>query len=169
MYPRVNTNSLTQPWVGGNRAGARCHDLKKFKGWPVKHERNPLQHLGEAGWYFLDMPAKERKHWLAKLIKSKIPMKMNRDRILYVYIPILSILIIWGCEKEDIPNPRACFTVDVTEANVGEPVTFTIDAQNNGGTSASCHCPRRNIRRDYHTYRSSGHRCYWCLNTVNNL
>ena len=52
-------------------------------------------------------------------------MKMNRDRILYVYIPILSILIIWGCEKEDIPNPRACFTVDVTEANVGEPVSFT--------------------------------------------
>ena len=50
---------------------------------------------------------------------------MNRDRILYVFIPILSILIIWGCEKEDINKPRACFTVDVTEANVGEPVTFS--------------------------------------------
>ena len=50
---------------------------------------------------------------------------MNRDRILYVFIPILSILIIWGCEEEDINTPRACFTVDVTEANVGEPVTFT--------------------------------------------
>ncbi len=50
---------------------------------------------------------------------------MNRYRILNIFISIICIAIFWGCEKEDISQPRACFTVDVTEANVGEPVTFT--------------------------------------------
>jgi hypothetical protein len=49
---------------------------------------------------------------------------MNRYRILYVYISIICSVIFWGCEKEDISQPRACFTADITEANVGEPVTF---------------------------------------------
>jgi hypothetical protein len=34
-------------------------------------------------------------------------------------------LVTGGCEKEDIPMPRACFTAAVTEANVGAPITFT--------------------------------------------
>jgi hypothetical protein len=50
---------------------------------------------------------------------------MNRYRILNIVILIICIAIFWGCEKEDISQPRACFTVDVTEANVEEPVTFT--------------------------------------------
>ncbi|MCK4853002.1 MAG: hypothetical protein KAT31_02040, partial [Bacteroidales bacterium] len=50
---------------------------------------------------------------------------MKKNKILTVLIPVFGLLIIWGCEKEDISKPNACFTVDVTEANVGEPVTFT--------------------------------------------
>lgn len=50
---------------------------------------------------------------------------MKKNKILTVLIPVFSLLLIGGCEKEDISQPRACFTVDVTEANVGEPVTFT--------------------------------------------
>ena len=50
---------------------------------------------------------------------------MNNNKILTALIFLLSILVAGGCEKEDIPTPRACFTADITEANVGDPVTFT--------------------------------------------
>lgn len=50
---------------------------------------------------------------------------MNDNRILTAGIFLLSILVTGGCEKEDIPQPRACFTADVAEANVGVPITFS--------------------------------------------
>ncbi|MFO7670711.1 MAG: hypothetical protein R6W31_13710 [Bacteroidales bacterium] len=46
-------------------------------------------------------------------------------KIFTAILPILGILMFPGCNKEDITEPRACFSVDVTDANVGEPVTFT--------------------------------------------
>jgi hypothetical protein len=59
------------------------------------------------------------------LIIYETPNEMNKNTILTVLIPLLTILVMWGCEKEDISKPRACFTAEVTEANVGEPITFT--------------------------------------------
>ncbi|MEN8202753.1 MAG: hypothetical protein ABFS28_09175 [Bacteroidota bacterium] len=50
---------------------------------------------------------------------------MNKHRSQLVIIPLLSILILSGCNKEDIIQPKSCFSADVSEANVGEPVTFT--------------------------------------------
>ena len=44
-----------------------------------------------------------------------------------LYIPIISLvclLALWGCQEEII-EPKSCFSMDVTEANVGESVTFT--------------------------------------------
>ncbi len=46
-------------------------------------------------------------------------------KIFTATLPILGILLFPGCNKEDIIEPRACISVDVTDANVGEPVTFT--------------------------------------------
>lgn len=50
-------------------------------------------------------------------------MSIYKSRI--ITFPLLFMLIITACTKEDIPEPRACFSVDLTEANVGESVTFT--------------------------------------------
>jgi hypothetical protein len=58
------------------------------------------------------------------LIISEIPNEMNKYKILTVLILLFAILATWGCEKENISKPRACFTTEVSEANVGEPITF---------------------------------------------
>ena len=50
---------------------------------------------------------------------------MNYRKNLKTAIPLLLLLIIGGCDKEDIISPKAWFSSDVTEANVGDPVTFT--------------------------------------------
>ncbi|MEN8156840.1 MAG: hypothetical protein ABFS10_07810 [Bacteroidota bacterium] len=50
---------------------------------------------------------------------------MTKYRSIRATIPLLTILILSGCGKEDIIQPESCFSADVSEANVGEPVTFT--------------------------------------------
>jgi hypothetical protein len=46
-------------------------------------------------------------------------------KLITAMFPILWLILLTGCNNEDIIEPRACFSVDVTDANVGDPVTFT--------------------------------------------
>ena len=50
---------------------------------------------------------------------------MNNYRRYTVMVLLSALLLFPGCEKEDILQPKACFSSDVFEANVGEAVTFT--------------------------------------------
>ncbi len=50
---------------------------------------------------------------------------MKKNKIFTPILLLAAILVFQGCAKEDIMQPKACFSADVTEANVGEPVTFT--------------------------------------------
>jgi hypothetical protein len=50
---------------------------------------------------------------------------MKKNKIFTLIILLASNLVFHGCTKEDIMQPKACFSTDLTEANVGEPVTFT--------------------------------------------
>lgn len=50
-------------------------------------------------------------------------MRIYKSRI--IAFPLLCMLLITACNKEEIQEPLACFSVDVSEANVGESVTFT--------------------------------------------
>lgn len=50
-------------------------------------------------------------------------MRIYKSRI--IAFPLLCMLLITACNKEEIQKPLACFSVDVSEANVGESVTFT--------------------------------------------
>jgi hypothetical protein len=55
----------------------------------------------------------------------KTPSQITMKKIITAAFPLLGLLLLPGCNKEEIIEPRACFSVDVTEANVGDPVTFT--------------------------------------------
>jgi hypothetical protein len=50
---------------------------------------------------------------------------MNTPKIVTIAILLGGFLAFSACSKEEIPQPNACFTSDKTDANVGEPVTFT--------------------------------------------
>jgi hypothetical protein len=50
---------------------------------------------------------------------------MKKNKIFTPILLLAAILVFQGCAKEDIMQPKACFSADVIEANVGEPVTFT--------------------------------------------
>jgi hypothetical protein len=54
-------------------------------------------------------------------LKTETTMKNMK----HIIIASFCLLVLSGCGKEDIIEPKACFSADKQEANVDEPVTFT--------------------------------------------